>query len=44
MKKILAKLVANLALTAAKSAAGTASEWFIYQPKEPTKLLEMLKR
>lgn len=44
MKKILAKLVANLALTAAKSAAGTASEWLVYQPKEPEKLIEILKR
>lgn len=44
MKKILAKLVANLALTAAKSAAGTASEWLVYQPKEPQTLLKLLKR
>lgn len=44
MKKKLAKMAADLALAAAKSAAGTASEWLIYQPKEPQKLIEILKR
>lgn len=42
MKKI-AKLVANVALKAAKSAAGAASDWGTYQPKEPTNLKKLLK-
>lgn len=35
MKRI-ANLLAALARWAAQSAAGSASEWFMYQPKEPT--------
>lgn len=42
MKKI-AKLVANIALKAAKSAAGAASDWGAYQPKEPASLKKLLK-
>ena len=42
MKK-LAKLAAALALKAAKSAAGSASEWNVYQPKEPASLKKLFK-
>ena len=42
MKKI-AKLLADTALKAAKSAAGAASEWGIFQPKEPASLKKLLK-
>lgn len=42
MKKI-AKLAASLALKAAKSAAGAASEWNVYQPKEPASLKKLCK-
>lgn len=42
MKKI-AKLVADTALKAAKSAGGAASEWSIHQPQEPASLKKLLK-
>lgn len=42
MKKI-AKLVADIALKAAKSAAGAASDWNTYQPKEPAMLKKLIK-
>ncbi len=42
MKKI-AQLIANIALIAAKSAAGAASEWNAYQPKEPAMLKKIVK-
>ena len=42
MKKI-GKIIAAVALKAAKSAAGAASEWNIYQPKEPAILKKLLK-
>lgn len=40
MKEKMSKVLANFVLKIAKSAAGTASEWNVYQPKEP----EMLKK
>lgn len=43
MKKRIAKLVADISLKAAKSAAGAASEWGAYQPKEPALLKKLLK-
>lgn len=43
MKKHLIKLAANIALKAAKSAAGSASEWNVYQPKEPQKVKKLVK-
>ncbi len=42
MKK-LAEIFASIALMAAKSAAGAASEWCTYQPKEPDALHEFMK-
>ena len=35
MTKIIKKLIAKSALASAKTAAGTASGWNTYQPKEP---------
>ena len=43
MKKTIAKITASIALRAAKSAAGAASDWNIYQPKEPKQLKTMSK-
>lgn len=43
MKKCLAKVMAKIAIKAAKSAAGAASDWGVYQPKEPKKVKELLK-
>jgi cyclic lactone autoinducer peptide len=43
MKKKLAEVLSGLALKFAKSAAGAASDWSTYQPKEPDKLKELLK-
>lgn len=42
MKKI-AKLAAFLAMKAAKSAAGAASDWNMHQPKEPALLKKLFK-
>jgi len=42
MKKI-SKLIADIALFAAKSAAGAASQWNTYQPKEPALLKKLVK-
>ena len=42
MKKI-AELAAKLALKAAKSAAGAASDWNMHQPKEPAALKKLVK-
>lgn len=38
MKKAIAEKVAKLVLATAKSAAGAASDWGTYQPKEPIAL------
>lgn len=35
MFAFLEKLIAQLAISSANTAAGTASLWFGYQPKEP---------
>lgn len=43
MKKI-SELFAKAALSAAKSAAGSASQFMAYQPKEPAELKQMLKK
>ena len=43
MKKKMAKFAASIALKAAKSAAGAASEWNMHQPKEPALLKKILK-
>lgn len=43
MKKMIAKLIANIALKAAKSACGDASQWNSYQPKEPAILKQLVK-
>lgn len=42
MRKIC-KVLAALALYSAKSAAGAASGWNVYQPKEPANLKELVK-
>ena len=39
----LAKNLANVVLKAAKSAAGSASDWNTYQPKEPAMLKTIAK-
>lgn len=44
MKKIMAKKAAEVVLKAAKSAAGSASEWNTYQPKEPAMLKTIAKK
>lgn len=38
MKELITKKVADLILKVAKSAAGSASDWNTYQPKEPAML------
>ena len=43
MKKILKKFIAKTALASAKTAAGTASGWNAYQPKEPKNLKKSKK-
>ncbi len=35
MARFIAKIIADIALKSAKSAAGAASDWGTYQPKEP---------
>ncbi len=44
MKISFIKKVADIVLKAAKSAAGSASDWYSYQPKEPQKLKEMMSK
>ena len=43
VKKVFEKLIAKAALASAKAAAGTASGWNSYQPKEPTCLKKNAK-
>ena len=43
MKKAIEKLMAKTAMASAKIAAGTASGWNTYQPKEPVALKKMKK-
>lgn len=42
--KAVSKLVANAALVTAKQAAGAASQWLLYQPKEPKELKAMVEK
>lgn len=42
--KIISKVIAKAALSTAKEAAGKASQWLQYQPKEPAELKKMLKK
>ncbi len=44
LKKKTADVVAKIAKTAAKSAAGSASWWTIHQPKEPSNLNKLLSK
>lgn len=44
MKKNLSRLFAAISLKAAKSAAGAASDWNYYQPKEPAILKKKNKQ
>ncbi len=44
MRNIMAKKAAEVVLKAAKSAAGAASEWNTYQPKEPAMLKAIAKK
>ena len=44
MKKTIEKLIAKTAIASAKIAAGTASGWNTYQPKEPRALKKIEKR
>lgn len=39
----IAQFIAMLAYNAAMSAAGCASDWNLYQPKEPTLLKKLAK-
>ena len=44
MKTRLVEKIAEIVLKAAKSAAGSASDWAVYQPKEPEMLKKMMNR
>ena len=44
MNNIMAKKAAEVVLKAAKSAAGAASDWNTYQPKEPAMLKAIAKK
>lgn len=43
MKKTIEKLIAKTAIASAKIAAGSASLWNTYQPKEPRALKKVEK-
>ena len=43
MKKAIAKKAAKIVMVTAKSAAGAASDWLSYQPKEPAALKKLQK-
>lgn len=43
VKKVVANVIAKLALKSAKAACGAASFYGPYQPKEPANLKELLK-
>ncbi len=43
MKEQMAKLIAKIAHNTAVSACGAASNWNIYQPKEPATLKKIAK-
>lgn len=42
--KTVSKLIAQIALLTAKSAAGSASQWCQCQPKEPHNLKDMISK
>ena len=42
--KLLSKVIAKAALISAKKAAGQASQWYQYQPREPKELKNMIKK
>ena len=42
--KAISNLIAKAAMISAKKAAGNASQWLQYQPKEPVELKKMLKK
>ena len=42
--KLLSKVIAKAALISAKKAAGQASQWYQYQPREPKDLKNMIKK
>lgn len=44
MKMNLVKKMADIVLKVAKSAAGSASDWCAYQPKEPEILKKMMNK
>lgn len=44
MKKTIEKLIAKTAIASAKIAAGSASAWNTYQPKEPSTFKKVEKR
>ena len=44
MKQGLLKKMADIVLKTAKSAAGSASDWYTYQPKEPKMPKELLNK
>lgn len=41
--KIIEKIISKAAIATAKKAAGNASGWSAYQPKEPTSLKKLKK-
>ncbi|MBQ7669291.1 MAG: cyclic lactone autoinducer peptide [Clostridia bacterium] len=44
MKNRIAKMLAAITLKVAKSAGGSASDWNMYQPKEPETLKKIMKK
>lgn len=44
MREKLAKKMADIIFKVAKSAAGSASDWCTYQPKEPEMLKKMMSK
>ena len=42
--KIIDRIITTIAMKAAKSAAGAASDWNTYQPKEPASLRKVIKK
>lgn len=44
IKKAMAEMLEKVAKIAAKNAAGSASWWNAYQPKEPTNLKKLLNK
>lgn len=44
MKMNFVRKIADVVFKAAKSAAGSASDWTVYQPKEPEMLKKMMNK